>query len=181
AVAVAAGPHLLRHRRPVARPVAAVLLACAGTPAYLAWVGVRLGRMDGWFLVQQAGWGTRWDHGAAFLRFLGETLPREDGWVPVSTAVLVLAVLGATVAAWERGAWPPLPVYGTAIVVLAVGQSNYYHCKLRLLVPAVVFLVPLARALAGARPRTAVAVLAGAVPFGCWYGAYMLTAWPYAI
>ncbi|MEU3448705.1 hypothetical protein AB0H29_15990 [Streptomyces thermolilacinus] len=181
AVAVAAGQHLLRHRRMEVRPVAAVLLACAGTPAYLAWVGARLGRMDAWFLIQRAGWGTGWDHGAAFWRFLGEALGRQDGWVPVSTAVLVLAVLGGTVAAWGRGAWPPLLVYGTAVVVLAVGQSNYYHCKLRLLLPAVVFLVPAARALAGARPRTAVAVSAGAVLFGCWYGAYMLTTWPYAI
>ncbi|AOT62566.1 MULTISPECIES: hypothetical protein [Streptomyces] len=181
AVAVAAAQHLWGSRRLTARPVAAVVLACAGTPAYLAWVGARLGRVDAWFRIQQAGWGTRWDHGAAFARFLGETLRRGEGWVPVSTAVLVLAVLGATAAAWGRGAWPPLLVYGTAMVVLAVGQSNYYHCKLRLLAPAVVFLVPAARALAGARPRTAAGVLAGAVLFGCWYGAYMVTAWPYAI
>ncbi|MFI6412791.1 hypothetical protein [Streptomyces sp. NPDC050585] len=181
AVAVAAAGHLLRRRRLEVRPLAAVLLACAGTPVYLVWVGARLGRMDAWFLIQRAGWGTGWDHGAAFARFLREALTRQDGWVPVSTAVLVLVVLGGTAAAWRRGAWPPLLVYGTAVVVLAVGQSNYYHCKLRLLLPAVVFLVPAARALANARTRTAVGVLAGAVLFGCWYGAYMLTTWPYAI
>ncbi|WP_228973006.1 hypothetical protein [Streptomyces sp. DH12] len=181
AVAVAAAQHMLRARRPATRPVAAVVLACAGTPAYLAWVGDRVGRMDAWFLIQEAGWGTRWDNGAAFLRFLGEVLPREDGWVPVSTALLVLVLLGFTAAAWRRDSWPPLLVYGTAVVVMALGQSNYFHCKLRLLVPALVFLLPPARALAGARPRTAVAVLAGAVLFGCWYGAHMLTVWPYAI
>ncbi|WP_408057068.1 hypothetical protein [Streptomyces changanensis] len=181
AVAVAAAQHMLRARRPAARPVAAVVLACAGAPAYLAWVGDRLGRMDAWFLIQEAGWGTRWDNGAAFLRFLREVLPREDGWVPVSTALLVLALLGLTAAAWRRGAWPPLLVYGTAVVVVTLGQSNYFHCKLRLLVPALVFLLPPARALAAARPRTAVAVLAGAVLFGSWYGAHMLTVWPYAI
>ncbi|MFD0381862.1 hypothetical protein ACFQ2B_03945 [Streptomyces stramineus] len=101
--------------------------------------------------------------------------------MPVSTAVLLLALICATVIAWRRDAWPPLLVYGTGIVVLTLAQSNYSHSKLRLLIPAVVFLVPAARALAGARTRTAVITLAAATLFGCWYGAHMLTVWRYAI
>ncbi|OII66720.1 hypothetical protein BJP39_27250 [Streptomyces sp. CC77] len=181
ALATAAALHMLRARRLEPRALAGVVLGCAGTPAYLLWVGHRLGRADAWFLIQEAGWGTHWDHGAGFADFLGDALLRLDGWVPVSTAFLVLLLLAATAAAWRRGAWPPLLVYGTVVAVLAVGQSNYYHCKLRLLVPALLFLVPPARALARARPRTAAAVLSGLVLFGCWYGAHMLTTWPYAI
>nr|WP_236242099.1 hypothetical protein [Streptomyces sp. CC228A] len=181
ALATAAVLHMLRARRVAPRALAGVLLGCVGTPAYLLWVGHRLGRADAWFLIQEAGWGTYWDHGAGFAGFLGDALLRLDGWVPVSTAFLVLLLLAATAAAWRRGAWPPLLVYGTVVAVLTVGQSNYYHCKLRLLVPALLFLVPPARALARARPRTAAAVLAGLVLFGCWYGAHMLTTWPYAI
>ncbi|WP_424890838.1 hypothetical protein [Streptomyces sp. XH2] len=181
ALAVAAGLHLLRERRLGARPLAAVALGCLGTPLYLWWVGQRVGDLGAWFRIQEAGWGTHWDNGAAFLDFLGETLRRGDGWVPVSTAVLLLGLLCATVLTWHRGTWPPLLVYGTGIVVLTLAQSNYSHSKLRLLIPAVLFLVPAARALAAARSRTAVTALCAATLFGCWYGAFMLTVWKYAI
>ncbi|WP_424212376.1 hypothetical protein ACN20G_09935 [Streptomyces sp. BI20] len=170
-----------------ARPVGGLALACVGMPAYLAWVGLRLGRMDAWFVVQEAGWGTHWDSGRAFVEFLGNTLGAEGhqdgnaGWVPVSTAVLVSACVAATALAWRRGAWPPLFAYGVFLVVITLGQSNFYHCKLRLLAPAVVFLLPVALGLARARTRTAVVVLSGGVLFGCWYGAHMLSVWPYAI
>ncbi|WP_235484949.1 hypothetical protein [Streptomyces roseoverticillatus] len=181
ALAVAAGLHLLRERRLSPRPLAAVALGCLGTPLYLWWVGQRVGDFGAWFRIQEAGWGTHWDNGAAFLDFLGETLRRGDGWVSVSTAVLLLALLCATVLTWHRGTWPPLLVYGTGIVILTLAQSNYSHSKLRLLIPAVLFLVPAARALAAARTRTAVTVLCAATLFGCWYGAFMLTVWKYAI
>ncbi|GGX65125.1 hypothetical protein [Streptomyces hiroshimensis] len=181
ALAVAAGLHLLRERRLSPRPLAAVALGCLGTPLYLWWVGRRVGELGAWFRIQEAGWGTHWDNGASFLDFLGETLRRGEGWVPVSTAVLLLALGCATVLTWHRGTWPPLLVYGTGIVVLTLAQSNYSHSKLRLLIPAVLFLVPVARALAAARTRTAVTVLCAATLFGCWYGAFMLTVWKYAI
>ncbi|MBT2383969.1 hypothetical protein J7E86_10295 [Streptomyces sp. ISL-11] len=181
ALAVAAGLHLLRERRLIRRPVAAVALACAGTPLYLWWVGERVGEPDAWFRIQEAGWGTHWDNGAAFLDFLAETLRHGEGWVPVSAAVLLLGLVCATLLTWHRVTWPPLLVYGTGIVVLTLCQSNYSHSKLRLLVPAVLFLVPAARALARARTRTAAVTLGAATLFGCWYGAYMLTTWHYAI
>ncbi|MFE0425342.1 hypothetical protein [Streptomyces sp. NPDC058953] len=163
------------------RRVAAVVLACAGTPLYLLWVGERLGQLNAWFVIQEAGWGTGWDNGAAFLSFLADTAERGEGWVPVSTAVLLVAAVCATAVAWRRGTWPPLLVYGTVMVVLTLAQSNYYHSKLRLLVPALVFLLPLAVALGRARTRTAVVVLTVATLFGSWYGAHMLTVWQYAI
>lgn len=181
ALAVAVVMHLIRERRLTWRPVTAIVLACAGTPAYLWWVGRRLDRPDAWFTIQRAGWDTRWDNGSSFWHFLGYAFTEADGWVPVSTAVLLLALIAATALAWQRGTWPPLLVYGTAILVLTLGQSNYYHSKLRLVVPALIFLIPLARALSHARPRTTAIVLTAASLFGSWYGAYMLTAWHYAI
>ncbi|MFF4259669.1 hypothetical protein ACFY1L_51775 [Streptomyces sp. NPDC001663] len=67
------------------------------------------------------------------------------------------------------------------MIVLALGQSNYFHSKLRMLIPALIFLVPPARAPAETGPRSAAVVLGCACLFGSWYGAYMLTAWRYAI
>ncbi|MFI1890617.1 hypothetical protein [Streptomyces jumonjinensis] len=178
---VAAVLAMRREGRLSARPLLAIVLACAGTPAYLLWVGWRLGRLDAWFLVQEAGWGTRWDNGASFLAFLREALLRGDGWIPVSTAVLLIGAVCATAAAWRRGVWPPLFVYGTTVLVLTLAQSNYYHSKLRLLIPAVVFLLPFARSLSRAGKRGLALGLTAATLFGSWYGAYMLTSWRYAI
>ncbi|MER5766898.1 hypothetical protein [Streptomyces sp. NPDC001985] len=172
----------LRRRRDLAwRPIAAVVLACAGTPVYLAWVGERSGQLNAWFVIQEAGWGTHWDNGAAFVDFLRGTFLRSDDWVPLSTAVLLVLAVCATAVTWRRGVWPPLLVYGTTVLVLTLGQSNYYHSKLRLLIPAVLFLVPLAQALARAGTRTVVVSLTAATLFGSWYGAHMLTSWKYAI
>jgi hypothetical protein len=72
-------------------------------------------------------------------------------------------------------------VYVLIALVLVVGQAGYYHSKPRLLVPVLVTLVPAAVVLGRARPRTAVVVLVGFGLFGLWYGAYMITAWRYAI
>ncbi|MFD9715748.1 hypothetical protein [Streptomyces sp. NPDC059076] len=181
AVVLAVVLEIRRAGRPTWRTLAAVALACAGTPLYLLWVGNRAGQLNAWFVIQEAGWGTRWDNGSSFFRFLGETFQRGDGWVSVSTAVLLVAAVCTTVIAWRRDAWPPLLVYGTTVLVLTLGQSNYYHSKLRLLIPAVLFLLPLAKALSTVRPRTLVITLTAATLFGCWYGAHMVTLWHYAI
>jgi hypothetical protein len=181
ALALAALIQARRDRRLSWRPLAATLLACTATPGYLWWVAERVGPVDAWFTIQQAGWGTRWDQGSSLWRFLTETLHTGDGWVPVSVAVLLLAHLAAGLLACRRTTWPPLLAYGAMVIVLTLGQSNYYHCKLRLLTPALVFLIPAATALAKARLTTRVLTLAASALFGCWYGAYMLTTWRYAI
>ncbi|MCY0932536.1 hypothetical protein OTB20_41735 [Streptomyces sp. H27-H1] len=181
ALAVAAVMYLRAERRFKWRPVAAVILACTATPGYLWWVGHRLHSPTAWFQIQQAGWGTHWDNGESFLDYLRQTLTSGDGWVAVSTAVLILALLCATAIACRRTTWPPLLVYGIAVTALTLGQSNFYHSKLRLLIPALIFLIPVARAIARTGNRTTALTLGAATLFGCWYGAYMLTAWPYAI
>lgn len=181
ALAIAIVLHLRGSGRLIWRPVTALVLACCGTPAYLLWVDQRTGQRGTWFTIQEAGWGTHWDNGSAFVDFLVKTLTRGDGWVPVSTALLILALVACTVAAWCDEIWPPLAVYGTVILITALGQSNFYHSKLRLLIPALIFLIPAARALARARTSTTVLTLTAAALFGSWYGAYMLTKWRYAI
>jgi hypothetical protein len=177
ALAVAVLCEVRRTRRLGWRPLAGLVLACTGTPAYLLWVAERTGRLD----IQEAGWGTHWDSGAATVAFLTDTLARGDGWVPLSTAFLLVAACALTVAAWRRGAWPPLLVYGTAMLVLTLGQSNFYHSKLRLLVPALLLLLPLAGALGRLRRRRLVLVLSAGAVFGSWYGAHMLVVWKYAV
>ncbi|MEY9931588.1 hypothetical protein ABH926_006237 [Catenulispora sp. GP43] len=180
ALAVAASLYLYRRRKAEWRPAAGVVIGSLGMPVYLLWVANRAGTPGAWFTIQQA-WGTRWDWGSSFLKYLAQSLTTGDGWVQVSVALLLLAHLAVTILACCRRTWPPLLAYGAVIMILTLGQSNYYHSKPRLLIPALVFLIPMADALARARPASRAVAIACAALFGCWYGSYMLTVWSYAI
>jgi hypothetical protein len=187
ALLVAAVVHVSRRSNGPRRwwALAGAGLAGIGVPAYLAWVGLRLGEPTAWFKVQSAGWGTSYDNGAMVVRLVKDGLRAGDGWVHMSVAwLLIAAAAAALIAVWlaiEGRVWPPLVVYGLIALALVVGQAGYYHSKPRLMVPVLVTLAPAAVALGRARPRTAVVALVGFGLFGLWYGAYMLTVWRYAI
>ncbi len=170
-----------RERRLNWRMVAGGVLGCLGMPAYLGWVGLRVGHLDGWAHIQSAGWGTAWDWGSSTWNFLTATLHNADGWVQVSVAFVLIGYTVACAAALLERPWPPLAVYGVLILAASLGQSNYYHSKPRLLVPVLLAVLPLASALARARRWNGVLALGGIAFFGCWFGVYMLTVWPYAI
>jgi len=163
------------------RAVAAALLALAAVPAYLAWVGYRVGSARAWFDIQTAGWGSTFDWGVATWRYVSGALRSGDGWIQLSVAwLLIAAVVAAAVAVTQR-VWPPLLVYGLVAFALVIGQGGYYHSKPRLLVPVLVVLVPLAVGLGRLRTRTAALILAGWAAFGLWYGAYLITVWRFAV
>jgi hypothetical protein len=182
ALAVAVALHLAggRARRGRWRAVVGAVGALLAVPAYLVWVGWRAGDPTAWFTIQAAGWGSRFDFGAATARFTRDALRAGEGWVHVSTAWLLIAAVVAAVLA-VRAVWPPLVAYGLIALVLVVGQAGYYHSKPRLLVPVLLVLVPAAVALGRARWRTAAPILVGYALFGLWYGAYLITVWKYAI
>lgn len=189
ALAVAAAWWLWRERRREPadrrvsrwRPAAGALLALAGQPLYLLWVAWRVGELDAWFQIQNAGWGTQWDFGVDTAQLLADAFRHGDGWVHVSTAVLLVGAAIALVVALAERVWLPLSVYGVLTFLLAVGSQGYYHSKPRMLVPVLLLLVPVAVGLARARLRVAVPVLVGFTLFGCWYGAYMLAVWRFTI
>ncbi len=181
ALAVAAGMAIRREpRRPVA-PIVAALLALAGVPLFLAWVGRRVGDPNAWFRIQTAGWGTSFDFGRSTLDFLGTALSSSDGWVPVSVAMILLAAVAAAGVSLASKPWPPLAVYGLIAMILVYGQAGYYHSKPRLLLPVLLTLLPSVVAAARARPRVAVLAISAWATFGLWYGAYLVAVWPYTI
>jgi hypothetical protein len=180
AIAVAAVLEMRRPQRRV-RAAAGAALALVGVPAYLAWVGLRVGTWHAWFDIQTAGWGSTFDYGLGALEFVLGTLRTADGWVQVSVALMLIVAVVAAVLAVARRVWAPLLGYGLIALALVLGQNGFYHSKPRLLVPVLVILVPAALALGRARPRTATLVLAGYALFGMWYGAYLITVWRYAI
>ncbi|GAA4247948.1 glycosyltransferase family 39 protein [Dactylosporangium darangshiense] len=163
------------------KPLLAAAIALAGVPAYLLWVGLRVGDLGAWFDIQTAGWGTTFDYGTSSVLFVRDALKGGDGWIQVSVAWMLIGTVILAAAALSRRMWPPLAVYGVIVLVLVLGQAGYYHSKPRLLVPALLILVPPAVALARARPRTAALVVAAVGAFGLWYGSYLITVWHYAI
>ena len=194
ALAVAAGVAVYRSRRrvdqddpgeergkPIWQPIAAAVLALAGVPGYLLWVGLRVGDLGAWFDIQTAGWGTTFDYGTSTFEFVRNALRTGDGWIQVSIAWMIIGVVVLAIIAVAKRVWLPLQVYGLIALVLVLGQGGYYHSKPRLLVPVLLILVPPAIALGRAKPRTAALVLSGCAAFGLWYGSYLITVWHYAI
>jgi hypothetical protein len=180
AVAVAAAL-ALRAGRAGWRAVVGATLALIGVPAYLLWVGLRVGDLNAWFTIQTAGWGTTFDWGSSTWNFLYTAFHQGNSWVQMSVAFILVAAGVAVVLAVLRRTWLPLTVYGLLSFGLVVGQAGYYHSKPRLLIPVLLTLLPARYAAARARPRTAALALTAYAVFGLWYGAYMITVWPFTI
>jgi hypothetical protein len=180
-LAVAAVMAVRESRRKAWQPLLAAVVALAGAPLFLIWVGQRVGDPSAWFRIQAAGWGTSFDYGQSTVKFIGESLSAGDGWIPVSMAIMLLVALAAAALALVRKPWAPLAVYGVVAMVLVYGQAGFYHSKPRLLVPVLLTLLPAAVAAARARPRVAVLSITAWAAFGLWYGAYMVTVWPYTL
>jgi hypothetical protein len=96
--------------------------------------------------------------------------------VGLCVAAVVLIVLSVR----QRVPWP-LIVYGIAVLVMDLGSNGLMNSKARLMLPAFALLIPLAMALVKRRPSTVWLTLAGVAVMSAWFGAYSITAWPYAI
>ncbi len=169
-------------RRELWSAVAATVASLAAGPLFLAWVGWRVGEWNAWFKVQTAGWGSTFDWGESVALFLYDTLRQGTGMVEMVTAWLIIGTIALCLVAAFSRTWPPLLTFGLVALVMALGQAGYWHSKPRLLVPVLVIAcVPLAHALAKANARTAAALLVLWSGFGLWFGAYMITVWPYTI
>ncbi|AEV88197.1 hypothetical protein ACWT_7187 [Actinoplanes sp. SE50] len=163
------------------KPLAAAATALAGVPLFLGWVGWRVGDWTAWFKIQTAGWGTSFDYGRSTVRFLHDTFTSGDGWVQVSVGLILLVALAAAGVALAQKPWPPLAVYGVVAMILVYGQAGFYHSKPRLLLPVLLTLLPAVLAAARARPRVAILSITAWAAFGLWYGAYLITVWPYTM
>jgi hypothetical protein len=162
------------------RPGAAVLLAPAGWAAFVVWVGLRLHRADGYFAVQDA-WGNKLGKGGYLLRrvrwvFLGQ----RGGDVPVAYVVVTLVVVASfalfALCVVQRQPLPLLLFCGALLAVVALGKGAYI-ARARFLLPAFPLLIPLARVLARAHPRTIAYTLTTAALASAVYGAHLTLIW----
>ena len=159
----------------------AAVLAPLGMLGYLGYVGWRTGSLTGWFEIQRTGWGSEFDGGATLATFIRRTL--SAGHEAYDLAVL-LALVGSlvllVVAVRMRLPWPLL-VYAAAVLITVWASDGQIHSRVRLLLPAVPLLIPVAVGLARRRTGTAVAVVVAVTLASAWFGGYTLTIWRYAI
>jgi hypothetical protein len=165
------------RRRAGWRAWVALLTAPLGWAGYLLWVGHRMHRLDGWFHIEKAGWGSSFDGGHYTLHtahtVLATAVPLDLSLV---TLVLALAVLLLVLAVLDRQPWPLL-LYSALLLALAVGGTGYYNAKARFLVAAFPLLLKPAAALARARTSTVVAVLGFLTAVSAYLGGYLLLVW----
>ncbi|MDQ7910983.1 hypothetical protein RB614_41495 [Phytohabitans sp. ZYX-F-186] len=179
AVGLAAGVAVLR-RQDGWRPWLCALLAPVGFVGYLAWVGVRMDRWDGYFWVQAHRWGSRFDGGRYTATALVNYLTRRTDIAMYTCAfVLLTALVLLALLATERWPWP-LIVYAALLLATVIGTAGYFHSKARLLLPAFTLLLPLAAGMANIRTRNAALIIGGLALTSAWYGSYLLLIWRYS-
>lgn len=168
------------------RPLLGALLAPLGWLSYVAWVGLRLGRWDGYFAVQRL-WHNELDGGLGTLRRARDlvTVERPPLFLVLVTAVLALSALLFVLSCLplrrygRREAGQPLPllIFTGLLLVIVLGSSGVYFPRARFLLPGFPLLLPAAVALARARAHVTVPVLAGAALVSAGFGGHMLLAW----
>lgn len=176
AVGMAALIAIIR-RRDGWRPWMAGVLAPLGFLGYIAWVGYRLGRADGYFYVQNHAWKMNYDDGSYTIR---QVMTLLTGKVSLAYVVVTLVMLAAipllAALSVHKEAWP-LTAFSLAILAMVFFGDGFYHSKGRLLMPAFPLLFPVAAALAATRRRILIAVLAILTAVSTSYGVYVLLFW----
>ncbi|WP_338699872.1 hypothetical protein V2W30_24830 [Streptomyces sp. Q6] len=169
------------RRRFSPRVLAGTLLAPLGWLAYVGWVGLRLGRWDGYFAVQKL-WHNELDGGVETLRRMREFLAYDS--TPELFLVIVTATLLASVVLWGLSVWDrqplPLLVFTGVLLAIVLGSGGVYFSRARFLLPAFPLLLPVALVMARASRRFLVLGVTSAVLCAAYCGAYMVLVWPSA-
>lgn len=156
-------------------PVAAVVLAPLGSVGYLAWVGLQVGSVTGYFRVER-GWGNQLDGGLKFAHWTRRLLVGAHPVYGVLVIVGVVALIGLLVWTVRQGQPLPLLVYSAAIVAVTLATSRYFGSRPRYLLPAFPLLLPIARWTATRRPWLTAGLLAALCVGSAVYGAAWLLA-----
>jgi hypothetical protein len=159
------------------RPWLGAILAPLGTIVYLAWVGIELGRWDGYTYMQDHGWhnspslsGT-WHEAVLIL-----TRSQQLGNYVALFAVLV-GILLAVALTWNGAPAAALTFTWVSIAAAIWSGPVYFHSKARFLLPVFTLLLPLAADLARRRLRAVAMLLGAGTLASAWYGGYLLTIW----
>lgn len=166
------------------KPWAATAMAPLGTLAYLAWVGVELGRWDGFSYMEEKGWGSSPSLVGVWHQIVRTmTHPMPLGYkVPVF--VLGFSLLFAiALTASRRMRTEGLPVLAFAWLSVALALfigPTYFHAESRFLMTDFPLLLPPAAFLARRNLYVATGALVVCAGLSAWYGGYLLTIWTHS-
>jgi hypothetical protein len=163
------------------RPWAGGLIAPAGLLGYLGWVAAQTGEPTGYFALQERGWDSRFDGGAATFEFVMNALSSGRSVVETATIIFIIGAIVLAVIGFRMRVQWPLMVFALGVLAMDIGSNGLMASKARLMLPAFVLLVPIAITLAKRKTSTMVLVLSGIVLVTSWFGAYSITVWQYAI
>ena len=157
----------------------------AATPwlliGYVAWASWHTREAGGYFGIQAQGWHSSFDFGAATVRWVWEVVTTGTDAGYFLTIAVMLVSVAALIAARERV--PAVVWWFAAILMSTVLLSDgIMHSRPRLLLPAVILMLPWGLRLVDRLPRWGSALAGVAwVGFGAWYSAYMLAVFEWAI
>jgi Mannosyltransferase (PIG-V) len=157
------------------RPLAALLTAPLGLLGYWGYVAWATHRLDGWFWIERQTCHIYFDWGWGTLVALRDAV--MDGPIAPVALVLLVAAAAVALAAWSLAAGVPigLRAYTITIVALAIGTSaNWIGAKPRLLLPAFLLALPLARVLAPLRAWLLAPLTVALAAASTWFGLYLL-------
>jgi Gpi18-like mannosyltransferase len=165
------------QRRDGWRPWVAGFVAPLGFLGYVAWIGHRLGRADGYVHVQNSAWKMHYDFGGYTVSNVRELLTQPGPLaLYVITLVLLVVIALLVLLALDRYPWQ-LWLFAFVIFSMAFFGGEYYHSKARHIIPAFTLLLPVAAGLAKSRRHTAVVVLAVCTFVSAGYGVYLSLVW----
>lgn len=166
--------------RPSRRCLAAVAaLGLSSTVAFWGFVAARDRHLTGWFRIEEEGWGTHLDGGVASSKFLWSSVTHPAGPAVIVTLILVGAAIGLPLLA-ARDNWPYVVMGALTLASIAL-SSDFWHTEPRLLLAAGVLVVPAAEQLQTVSARRILILVAAGFAASAWFGAYLLTQWPYTI
>ena len=168
-------------------PWVATAMAPLGILGYLAWVGIALGRVDGFTYMEEKGWGSSPSIVGVWHQITtSATHPLPLGYrVPVfvlaaSLVCAVLLTVALTRPALRRRGLPMLAFVWFSIGLALFIGPTYFHAEARFLMPDFPLLLPPAVFLARRSLYLSVPVIAACTLASAWYGGYLLTIWTHS-
>jgi hypothetical protein len=148
---------------------------------YLTWASSHTIAQGGYFGIQEAGWNSGFDWGRATVTWAWEVLVTGRSGGYLLTVGVMVAAVAALLAAWRRVPWE-VWWFTAALLATVLLSDGIMHSRPRLLLPAVILLLPwVIRGVEKLPPRLTVALGAAWVLFGAWFSAYMLAVFEWAI
>jgi hypothetical protein len=169
------------RRRDGWRPWVAGAMAPLGFVGYVAWIGDRLGRLDGYTYMQREAWGVYFDGGRHTLQATKEVLTERGEQLAFYVIVFSVAVALLLLVLLLLDRYPlPVTAYAVISMFFILGAAGGFQGKARYLVAVFPLLLPVAVGLAKAAVHTRVVTLVFLALSSAWYGTYLSLVWKWS-